>query len=168
MAQSVIVLDATVGGVASNSYITLAECDEYLHARPFHSKWDAITDDDEKKAAILWSTRILSHYGWVGAIADSAQALPWPRSGTYDKDNRLYVETALPEWLKVSCAELAYYLAVEDRLGDTGTEGFKSMSIGELSMDINPADRPDWIPNYLMRAIRPWINETQTFTSVRA
>lgn len=164
MAQSVIVIDATIGGAASNSFITLAEANEYNHARPFHVKWDRITDDDEKNAALVWSSRILSHYKWKGVIASQTQALTWPRANTYDKDNREYASDALPEWLKVSCAELAFYLATEDRLGDTGTEGFSSIKIAEITLAINPDDRPSWIPNYIIDAISPWLDEASPIT----
>ena len=160
MAQSVIVIDATVGGAATNSILTLAETDMYIHQRPFHAAYDVISDDDTKHAAMLWATRILNHYGWKGAIASQAQSLAWPRTGVYDKDDREQASDNYPEWLKVACAELTFFLLTEDRLSDTGTEGFKNISVGAISLEVDKYDRPDWIPNFIIRAISPWISDS--------
>ena len=157
MAEEPVVIDATVGGASTNSLLTLAEAESYLHARPFHDVWDAAAlTDNEKNAALIWSTRILSHYSWIGSPTNDDQALPWPRTGIYDRDGRAQDQDAYPEWLKVACAELALALLASDRLGDTGTEGYSDIKIDVISLKINPSDRPTWIPDYILKAIKPW------------
>lgn len=156
MAQSIITIDATLKGASSNSYLTLAEAEVYIHQHPSHGDWDKINDDDIKKAAIIWATRILSHFKWSGAPTTTTQALPWPRSSIYSMDGIAQDQDALPEWFKVACAELAYQLGVGDRLNDTGTEGFSKIKIGSIDLAIAPSDRPDLVPEYIMNAIRPW------------
>ena len=118
MTQTAITIDATVGGTDTNSYLTLIECDDLIHARPFHSKWDLITDDEEKNAALVWATRLLSDFTWTGLIASQTQKQAWPRSSVYDNDGREYLSTVYPEFLTVACSELAYYIATEARLAD--------------------------------------------------
>jgi len=166
MAISVIALDATLKGVSSNSYLDLAAAEVYIHQHPSHDEWDKITDDDIKKAAILWATRILSHFKWVGAPTTEEQALPWPRTGIYDLDGRAQDEDLLPEWLLLATAELTYHLGVGDRMNDAGTEGFSKIKLGSINLEINPNDRPDLIPQYILSAIRPWMQTSKYSMSV--
>jgi len=168
MAQPSIVIDATIGGVSTNSILTLAETEELIHQHPFHDQWDTISDDDIKHAAMIWATRIMNHYGWKGVIASQTQALSWPRTEVYDKDNREYASDSYPEWLRVATAELTFFIAIEDRLTDTGTEGFKKIKIGPIDLEIDKYDRPDWIPNYILRAISPWFDEVPYLRTYRA
>jgi hypothetical protein len=157
MAEEVVVIDATIGGETTNSYLTLIEAESYIHARPFHDAWDeGSLTDNQKNAALIWATRILSHYSWTGSYVTEIQALPWPRDGVYNKDGKAYLTTAYPEWLKVSCAELALSLITSDRLGDTGTEGFSKIKIDVLDLTIDKNDRPQWIPDYILKAINYW------------
>jgi len=158
MAQPVIIIDDTIGGLATNSFLSLVDAEALVHQHPFHSSWDKIIDDDEKNAALVWSTRILSHYKWKGVLASQTQKLPWPRKEVYDLDNRELPSDQYPEWLLVACAELAFYLATEDRLGDTGTEGFSKIKIEGIDLTIDKFDRQSWIPNYLIKAITPWLS----------
>jgi len=157
MPQSVIVIDATIGGTDTNSYLSLADANTLIHQRPFHSAWDDITDDDEKNAALVWATRILSSYSWKGSIASQTQKQSWPRSGIYDKDGRSQSSSTYPEWLEIVCSELAFYVATEDRLADTGTEGFSEIKIGSIALKIDKHDRTEIIPDFLLDAIRPWL-----------
>ena len=168
MAQSVIVIDATVGGASTNSLLTLAETDERIHQKPFHDAWDTIADDDAKHAGMVWATRILCHYRWKGKIASQTQALSWPRSKVYDKDGREYADDDYPEWLKVAAAELTFYLVTEDRLADSGTEGYKKIQVGSINLEIDKYDRPSWIPNYIINAISYWFNELPYLSTGRA
>ena len=159
MTWEVITLDETVGGASSNSYLTLAECDAYIHARPFHSSWDLVTDDDERKASILWATRKLSEYNWRGYIADTSQALPFPRTGLYDNDGRDYSSIAYPEWLKIACAELAFFMATEDRMSDSGTEGFSEIKVASIAVKIDKYDRPADVPDAVLNIFKQWVSE---------
>lgn len=172
MAQSVTVIDATIGGTDTNSYIDLPEAEILIHARPFHEDWDAINAadaDDIKKAALVWATRILSNYCWKGTIASQTQALPFPRTGLYDNDGREYASDAYPQWLEVATTELAFFMATEDRLGDAGTEGFKSIKIDKLVFEIDPNDRTALIPDYIIDAIDRWMeSEDGGFSVSRA
>ena len=41
-----LVIDATVGGISSNSYVTLAEAETYFLSDYHSDAWDALTTDD--------------------------------------------------------------------------------------------------------------------------
>lgn len=168
MPPPIIIIDATIGGTDTNSYISLVRAEELIHARPFHDEWDAITDEDIKNAALVWATRILSHRSWLGEIASDTQKQAWPRTGTYDLDGRKYASDAYPEWLEVACAELAFIMIASDRLGDAGTEGFSKIKIDKLEFEINPDDRVEVIPDYILDAISIWFDEPVGFSVFRA
>jgi len=163
MPTSVITIIATPGAADANSYLTLADAETILHARPHHETvWDAgALTDDQKKAALVWATRIISQYHYKGSPTyETTQALPWPRIGVYDNDGREFDDATIPEWLEVATAELAFNMIASDRLSDAGTEGFSKIELGSLKLTIDPKDRAKWIPEYIMKALRPYFAGT--------
>jgi len=74
------VLDATLGGAASNSYITLAEATAIAANEPFADEW-AATSDDTLVVALLTATRWLETLTYKGSRCTATQRLKWPRSG---------------------------------------------------------------------------------------
>lgn len=165
MTWETITLDNTISGASSNSILTLAECDSLIHSRPFHSAWDDITSDDEKKASILWATRKLSEYSWKGYLVDLTQALPFPRTGMFDNDGREVTSTDYPEWLKVACSELAYFMATEDRLSDSGTEGFSEIKVASLAVKIDKHDRAKDVPDAVYNMFKQWVATDTAFNA---
>lgn len=158
MAQSVIVIDATISGANSNSFIDLAAMETLIHQRPFHSAWDKINNDDEKKAALIWATTILSHLKWDGLLTSSDQALAFPRSGLYDYNSRQYDENAHPNWLVLAFVELTFVAATKDILSDSDTAGLKGVKLGSLALTIDTEYKQEVIPTYIMDAIKPWLS----------
>jgi len=165
MSQTAITIDATIGGTATNSFLTLAALNTLIHQKPFHTAWDSITDDEEKNAALVWATRTLSALRWKGVIADQDQKQAFPRDSLYDHDDRLYSSVAYPEWLTVACAELAFYIATEDRLADTGTEGFSKIKVSIIEVEVDTTTITGTIPDYVMTMIRPWLNQGSRFNA---
>lgn len=165
MAWEIITLDSSVGGASSNAFLTLAECDAYIHSRPFHEAWDSITDENERKASILWATRKLSEYRWLGRIVSDSQALPFPRTGLYDNDGREYASDAYPEWLKIACAELAFFMATEDRMADSGTEGFSEIKVASIAVKIDKHDRAADVPDVVFNMVKQWVDTGTAFNA---
>lgn len=168
MAQSVITLIATPGAVDANSYITLAEMEIIIHQRPHHDSWDNIVGssaDDIKKAALVWATKILDELNWIGSIVSETQALRWPRDSIYDLDNRLLANDEIPYNLKLATSELAFALNAEDRLSDSGTEGFNSIQVGPIKLDITPRDRKSLIPKYIITALSYWLESSHSLNA---
>ena len=78
-------IDATLGGSASNSYVTLAEANTFAESQPWETQWGTYTDD-QKTIALFQGVRWLESLLWVGTRcdpstddADIPQALAWPR-----------------------------------------------------------------------------------------
>jgi hypothetical protein len=78
-----LVLDATVGGAAANSYTDAATADAYFLGRAFASSWTG-AGTSAKEQALVWATSVLEREEWAGAKGSTpataiTQALAWPR-----------------------------------------------------------------------------------------
>jgi hypothetical protein len=173
-----ITLDATVGGVAANSYATVAFADDYFSTRLWTSTWEEAGEDD-KARALMMATRLLDvWFDWYGSVASLTQALLWPRRGVIKPgiaedlvgsvDNPwgepfavLLDSDEIPVRIKEATAELAGQLLVSDRTADSDTEtqGIKSLKAGPISLefsgDVTAKPIPDWVSALVSALGRP-------------
>ena len=54
-------IDATVGGIASNSYVSLEDANTYFSTRLHAETWTSASDAD-KEAALITATNIIDWY----------------------------------------------------------------------------------------------------------
>ena len=106
-----VVIDASIGGVSSNSFVTLAEAETYMLARLNASNWGS--DDDLKNRALVEATRELCGVRWQGTPVSTTQALQWPRYYVANPDapaysTVLYASTIIPQRVKDATMELAF------------------------------------------------------------
>jgi len=113
-------IDATVGGVSSDSYIDVATADTYHTLRLHNTEWAAASTSD-KEVALKWATRILEGQCWTGTKADivTPQALQWPRIEVEDPDENVLASTTIPVFLQYATAELAWQLLIADRTAES-------------------------------------------------
>lgn len=139
-------LDATVGGVSANSYIDVAAADTYFASTFKASVWDSATDED-KIASLMLSTRLLdNNVNYYGDVANDAQALRWPRTGTFDKDGVEYSDTAIPQEFKNIVCDLA--ISLVENGGYTGSSNqFKQLNIGSLAFKYKDSGDGPFPPN---------------------
>ena len=111
-------IDATVGGVSSNSFVTRAEADSYFLARA-NTTWAALTADNKDAALVKATSHIEATYetSFKGARASTTQALSWPREGVV-VDSVEILPTVLPPRLKNAQMELAVKASASDLLVD--------------------------------------------------
>jgi hypothetical protein len=105
-----ITIDATVGGAAANSYVTLAEMVSYMEGRLNSTSFDSATTDNQNRA-LAEATRELSALSWAGVRTDDTQALAWPRDLVRNPDdpNYDYIDSdVIPERIKRATYELAF------------------------------------------------------------
>ncbi len=80
-------IDTTVGGNASESYVTVAEADIYVEARydgtDLGTEWDAL-DEEPKEYRLKLGALILNTFAWRGAKASRNQRLDFPRWWRWD------------------------------------------------------------------------------------
>lgn len=108
-------IDATVGGAASDSYVTTAEFDAYATAMG----WTATITEAALRRARLYLDRV---YTWRGIKATDAQALQWPRYVEGYVDGYPVASDIVPQAIKDAQCELAF-LALSEDLFATITAG---------------------------------------------
>jgi len=153
------VLDATVSGASSNSYVTRATAQAYFDTRTGSEVWTAASDEDSDRALIMATYR-LEQEEYRGAVTTIDQALKWPRAGLTDDDGRLYVMTAIPAVIQRACCELALaILAGEVTLADSGLEGFQHVQVGSLDVTPRASTSAGTLPQQVQRFLKGlWIN----------
>ncbi len=151
-------LIATAGASNANSYCTLTEANAYHDVHLYATTWtDA--DDDQRIIALIWATRMLDEIcDWLGEKVTTTQALRWPRSGVYDRDDIVISSTVIPTWLKNATAELARHLLAKDRLQtiDDATNGLKSADVGSISVEFDKGNQLAMLPASIQNIIGPY------------
>lgn len=123
-------IDATAKGASSNSYVTLAQADQYHDDRVASGTTWGDSSENSKTRAILWATELLeSLYDWNGAVTTTTQKLAWPRSGLWNRNGYALDDETLPEPIRDATAEFARQLLVSRRADDNPTE---AESLAEL------------------------------------
>jgi hypothetical protein len=147
-------ITATAKGATSNSYATLAEAESYMDARTGAATWDAAADDDKNRALIEATNRIEQH-DFYGSPTASDQRLKWPRVGTYDADGRYWAQDTVPRVVQYAQFEVALALVNGDlEFKDSGLEGFDSVRVGPLAVEINHGREPGALPKQALRYLR--------------
>lgn len=148
----VVALDATVGGTASNSYLTESEASTYLEEnRLFTTAWTS-ADYETRVKALIWATKILdTSYDWVGAKQEYEQALRWPRSGAIDPDGDAYLNDEIPQPLKDAVSELALSLLAKDRTLDPplAIAGISHAKVGSIEVTVDSMNLEELLPDYV-------------------
>jgi len=122
------VLDATLGGAASNSYVDLAFADAYAANTQWDAEWLAFSVD-QRTAALITATSWLETLGWSGdKCTPATQRLSWPRSGVTCQGLAAAC-TFIPYEVQTCQVELAFQFAKNPNLmlGSTGTS-----TVGEV------------------------------------
>lgn len=147
-----LVLDATVGGAASNAYDDLAAAVSYFEGRINKAAWSGATTEDQE-AALVHSTTILDAELYDGIKASINQRLKWPRSGVTDDDDLEISALVIPKEMKEAMFELALVLLGNDIQSHTGLEKFELLKVGEI--EIEPRDGvANVLPDEVVKLIR--------------
>lgn len=174
------VFDASVGGPASNSYLTVAEFYTYLEtAYAVVESPDALADmpilalaTRTLNAALAPRRRLMRSKGeppyyliaptWTGAPATATQALPWPRSGMYDRNGNAIATNVIPQELKDATAELARQFRVGDRTVDSevAVQGVTSVRAGSVAVTFKDQIELQTIPSIVYDLLVPsWLTD---------
>lgn len=131
-----VVVNATVGDPAANSFATLLEGDVYHEAHPTPEAWDDATADEQARALVTATRMIVQKLSgrWRGYAATETQALPFPRFGVYTRNDYPMPTNIVPEDLKVATIELARLL-LEGNAGVTaGADTLKQLKAGPVEL----------------------------------
>ena len=151
-------LDATVGGLASNSYVTEATANTYLTSeRLYITAWtDANTAQREQ--ALIWATFLLDiSFDFVGFKATLAQALRWPRAGVVDADGYYLDSISIPILIQKATATLALSLLGSDRTAEPALLGLgiSEARVGPLSAKITELAVKELVPEDVQALLIP-------------
>lgn len=154
-----LVLDATPKGVNSNSYATRAEADAYFEGRMNASAW-TVAVSATKDLALVAATSRLEQEKFKEGRTTTEQRLAWPRAYVQTPDENFvswYDPNLVPRPVKEACFELALSFlnaGTVDTLAATGLEGFDSVKIGPLSVDVTKSFRGGSLPPNVVRLLR--------------
>lgn len=176
-----VVLDATVGGISANSYLTVAEADAYFETRLHATAWE---DTEEKDRALMMATRVLNMMAqplkylvtgkttsesffktrrqWTGSPATTTQKLAWPRTGMFDANGNAIASNVIPDALKEATAELAFQLLDADRTldSDIQVQGLTSIRAGSVSLSFKDMVEAKVLPDAVWNLMPPsWFTE---------
>lgn len=156
------IIDATVAGANSNSYVTRAEANAYMLTRLNVSQYTGKPDVDggDREQALIMATRVLDSLRYMGEKTSAGSALKWPRMNLTDEDGNLLPSDVIPRQVKEATYELALAILASgstDWLANTGLEGFDSVSVGPLSITINHGQVAAQIPVSINRLLRMWV-----------
>jgi hypothetical protein len=152
------VLDATIGGASSNSYLTIAEADAYLESNYYASAWFmASTTNTIKDQLLAMATRGLDTLvAWDGLIVASTQKLAWPRTEVVDRDGRSVTSAAIPAFLKDATAEFALSLLSSNRFTDDPV-GLGSLKIDVIELDFaSSKSSPQTLPDVVQQMVKDY------------
>lgn len=132
-------IDATVGGLSSNSYVTLAEANAYAADSFSGDAFLALSNADREKC-LRQATRQIDRNRFQGVQGTTRQALAFPRAYPYNSD-RPTLSTALeiPSAVKDAQCEQALYLASNALTGGSSrrsklqSEGVTSFRVGSAA-----------------------------------
>ena len=156
-------IDATVGGTAANSYITVAEGTAFADDVIGTVAWTAASSDNRIRA-LLAATARLDELEWVGSMAATTQALAWPRTDA-ECGEKVYTSTEIPIEIKRGTFELANLLLKDITVDPFSTvaqvtgelvpgisnQALKSVNLGNgaLSLDFKDASSAPSVRNAL-------------------
>jgi hypothetical protein len=149
-----ITINASVGAVDANSYLTLAAAQAIIDGFVEDADvtaWASATTD-QKNRALFTATQRLDRERFLGARATDTQALQWPRTGVRKPDTYIntyavgfpfrittdyYTDDEIPQQVQYAQVVLAVYLHNNpDGIGLSGLEDYKNVKIG--SIDVTP------------------------------
>ncbi len=184
-------IDATIGGVGSNSYLTLADFAVIADDGPYAATFTAATADDRTRA-LLQATARLELEKWLGVRVTDTQALAWPREYVIDPDKSgtnvgstlarpydlvVYLPTTtIPNRIKVGVAELALQIleaGTADLFAPDTTREVTREKVDVIEVEYAAAssrrteDALDRWPR-VMRAIQPLLDRINSNRVVRA
>ena len=103
-----VTVTATVDSASANSYLTVAQADDFANLYLGTLNWSSATTDNKGRSLIM-ATRYLDELKWIGEKASTTQALLWPRTEAECGDWS-FTSSEIPQPIKQATFDLAEYL----------------------------------------------------------
>ncbi|WP_045222145.1 DnaT-like ssDNA-binding protein [Desulfonatronum thioautotrophicum] len=129
-------------------YVTNVEADNYFDERIHAQAWTDAGAGDQDKALSTAHVLLDSQVQWNGAPTTPGQENAWPRSGIAGID-----PATVPNSVKLAQLELALYLLKKDPFSPSDTDGFKSIQVDKIKLEVEAATAPGIIPDVVRSII---------------
>ncbi len=147
-------IDATIGGAGSNSYVTLAEAQEYFAGRLHCGAWAGASEGDRERALLTACRHLERERYWDGDEgASGTQALTFPRRRDRDEVGALVIPQPVKD---AQCEEALALLArgaESERRRALQAAGVTSFSVDGLSEQYAPGAAQQVIESAEARAL---------------
>jgi hypothetical protein len=127
-------IDATTGGAAANSYLTIAAADTIVESMLGTVTWSTATTD-QKTRALITATRGLNTLTWIGTRTTDTQALDWPRTDAACNDDE-YADNIIPDPIRYATFDLANALLTTPTLLQSPSASSTSLVPGVPNRDL--------------------------------
>jgi len=168
----------------ANSYISLADANDYMAGSLYAEEWNAATDAN-KNLALISATRTLdANCIWRGYRKLTQQPLGWPRVLAKNDDywiaglpigiysaRRYWSENEIPFYLSQGTALEALELLRVDRTKDPELQGISSIGLGQSALTMtftgNKADLPKPLSEEVRKTVVPLVTSFRGTNVVR-
>lgn len=157
-----VTIDASVGGVTANSYVTSDEVDAYAETSAYASAWTDLGSgsNNDKNVLIVRAAKLVDTITFPNRRVTSQQSLQWPRYGVDSPDGFIYPTDQIPPAVKNAQMELAAWLAsqVAASSDDPALDpflGLSSVGVGPVRLGIDTYGRTAPTQDFLARVVVP-------------
>lgn len=154
------IIDATIAGAESNSYVALALADGYFADTLEAREWLSASPEDRARALISATRKIDEEFRYYGSPYDTStpQALKFPRESDYDARGELEI----PDGIEYATCELALHLLQQRTSPDlVDREKLQEQGVRNFTMDgvSERYGRGVWsnFPRRVRKLLRPFI-----------
>ncbi len=131
-------LDATIGSPNANSYVTVAEANDYFSDRLHADIWKNF---ENQASALVTASQLLDWYvKWKGVKSTSIQSMQWPRKNVIRSDGTIVADDIIPSEVKIAVYELALSSLASDRTADNPMAGIEQVKAGSLFVKADSGD----------------------------
>ena len=154
MAFTFTVEDGT-GITGANSYVSVAEADDYYVVDTnFAATW-ADLDTSEKEARLAWASRVLDQkVVWAGVKAVETSGLRWPRQGAIDRDGVEIEDNIVPVQVKQAALEMLKVLTSSDLTAGQNIDYLKELRVDVIELIWQDRQGQSNIPNIINELLR--------------
>jgi hypothetical protein len=129
-------------------YVTQDEADSYFANRLYSEAWDDASNADQIKALHTAHVLLDGYISWRGTPTVEGQDNAWPRSGVDGIGSDV-----IPKSVILAQMELALYLLKKDVLSPSETDGFQTIQVDKIKLEVNPATAPGVIPDVILAIV---------------
>ena len=129
-----LVIDDTLGGANSNSYVNLADATTYFSTQLYSDTWTNATDDDQRNRALVMATERIDKEDFLGSRGSITQSLKFPRLNLPLVDG-IDFSGIIPIGLKKATYILAQYMLTTNmnQLGSK-SDSIQQVKVGSIDV----------------------------------